>query len=108
MWIPLLAMAVAVSLEPFRLGMTVLMVNRPRPALQLLALLAGGFAMGTAVGLVTLFVLRPALGSAHFTLPRVQIVVGAVVLVNAALIAVGRFGGGGGSGSRFAPLVGRA
>ncbi len=108
MWIPLLAMAVAVSLEPFRLGMTVLMVNRPRPALQLLALLAGGFAMGTAVGLVTLFVLRPALGSAHFTLPRVQIVVGAVVLVNAALIAVGRFGGGGGSGARFAPLVGRA
>jgi hypothetical protein len=29
MWITLLAMAVAVSLEPFRIGMTVLMINRP-------------------------------------------------------------------------------
>lgn len=93
MWIPLLVMAVAVSLEPFRIGMTVLMINRPRPALQLLAFLAGGFAMGTAVGVVVLFVLRPALGSAHFTLPRVQIVVGAVVLLNAALVAAGVLGG---------------
>lgn len=67
-------MAIAVSLEPFRIGMTVLMINRPRPLLQLSAFLAGGFAMGTAVGVVVLFVLRPALGSAHFTLPKVQIV----------------------------------
>jgi len=92
MWIPLLLMAVAVSLEPFRIGMTVLLINRPRPALQLLAFLAGGFVMGTAVGVVVLFVLRPALGSAHFTLPRVQIAVGAIVLLNAALVAVGVIG----------------
>lgn len=89
MWITLLAMAVAVSLEPFRVGMTILMINRPRPLLQLLAFLAGGFAMGTAVGVVVLFVLRPAMGSAHFTLPRVQIVVGIVLLVNAAVVATG-------------------
>ena len=56
MWITLLAMAVAVSLEPFRIGMTVLMVNRPRPGLQLLAFLAGGFAMGVTVGLIVLFI----------------------------------------------------
>jgi hypothetical protein len=93
MWITLLVMAVAVSLEPFRIGMVVLMINRPRPGLQLLAFLAGGFAMGTAVGVIVLFVLRPALGSAHSTLPRVQIVVGAVVLVNAALVAAGVWGG---------------
>lgn len=93
MWITLLMMAVAVSLEPFRIGMTVLMINRPRPRLQLLAFLAGGFAMGITVGVIVLFVLRPALGSAHFTLPRVQIVVGAVVLVNAALVATGLVGG---------------
>lgn len=92
MWIPLLMMAVAVSLEPFRIGMTVLMINRPQPALQLLVFLAGGFVMGTTVGLIVLFVLRPALGSAHFTLPRVQIVVGAVVLLNAALVALGVLG----------------
>ena len=83
MWITLLAMAVAVSLEPFRIGMTILMINRPRPILQLLAFLAGGFAMGIAVGVIVLFVLRPAVGSAHFTLPRVQIIVGAVLLLNA-------------------------
>ena len=39
-------LAIAVSLEPFRIGMTVLMLNRPRPLLQLLAFLAGGFTMG--------------------------------------------------------------
>ena len=61
MWITILVMAVAVSLEPFRIGMTVLMLSRPRPILQLLAFLCGGFAMGTTVGLVVLFVLRPRL-----------------------------------------------
>lgn len=90
MWIPLLVMAAAVSLEPFRIGMTVLMLNRPRPLLQLLAFLAGGFAMGTAVGVVVLFLLRPALGSAHFTLPRMQLAVGALALVAAAVFATGR------------------
>ncbi|TRW87919.1 GAP family protein [Mycolicibacterium sp. 018/SC-01/001] len=94
MWIPLLLMAFAVSLEPFRIGMTVVMVNRPRPALQLLAFLTGGFCMGIAVGVVVLFVLRPALDSARFTLPVVQIVVGAIVLANAVLIALGVFGRG--------------
>ncbi len=38
MWITLLVMAVAVSLEPFRIGMSVLMLNRPRPLLQLVRL----------------------------------------------------------------------
>jgi hypothetical protein len=87
MWITLLLMAVAVSLEPFRIAMTVLMINRPRPLLQLLAFLAGGFAMGIAVGVVVLFLLRPALGSTHFTLPRVQVVVGAVLLGYASVVA---------------------
>lgn len=99
MWITLLAMAVAVSLEPFRIGMTVLMINRPRPGLQLLAFLVGGFTMGIAVGVIALFVLRPAMGSSHLTLPRVQIVVGAVVLVNAALVATGLLGGRRGDGA---------
>jgi len=58
MLVTVLVMAVAVSVEPFRIGMTVLMLNRPRPALQLLAFLSGGFGMGTTVGLVVLFVFR--------------------------------------------------
>ena len=92
MWIPLLVMAAAISLEPFRIGMTVLMLNRPRPLLQLAAFLVGGFAMGTTVGVIVLFLLRPALGSAHFTLPKVQLVMGAVALVIAAVVATGVLG----------------
>jgi hypothetical protein len=77
MWITVLVMALAVSLEPFRIGMTVLMLNRPRPILQLFAFLTGGFVMAATFGLVVLFLLRPALsGSAHFTLPNVQIASG--------------------------------
>ena len=59
---------------------------------ELPAFLAGGFAMGIAVGVVVLFVLRPAVGSAHFTLPRVQIIVGAVLLLKPRVVATARCG----------------
>ncbi|MGW0162255.1 GAP family protein [Mycobacterium sp. NPDC003323] len=89
MWITLLVMAVAVSLEPFRIGMSVVMLNRPRPQLQLAAFLAGGFLMGLAVGAVVLLVLEARLPeSTRFTLPKVQIAIGVCALVAAALIAV--------------------
>jgi hypothetical protein len=88
MWITLLVMALAVSLEPFRIGMAVLMLGRPRPHLQLAAFLCGGFLMGLSVGAVVLFVLRSGLAdTAHFTLPRVQIVVGALALLAAVVAA---------------------
>lgn len=84
----ILVMATAVSLEPFRIGMTVLMLNRPRPPLQLLAFLCGGFAMGTTVGVAVLFVFRRVLlGSTYFTLPRVQILIGTLALLAAAVLA---------------------
>ncbi|HTM84265.1 MAG TPA: GAP family protein, partial [Mycobacterium sp.] len=89
MLITVLVMAVAVSLEPFRIGMAALMLNRPRPMLQLLAFLCGGFAMGMTVGLVVLFVFRRRLlGSTSFTLPNVQILVGVLALLVAAVLAV--------------------
>ncbi|MCV7377485.1 hypothetical protein BST11_20665 [Mycobacterium alsense] len=89
MWLTILVMAVAVSLEPFRIGMTVLMLNRPRPILQLLAFLGGGFVMGMTVGGVVLFVLRRRLlGSTYFTLPRVQIFIGVLALLGAAAALV--------------------
>ncbi len=89
MWITLLVMAVAVSLEPFRVGMTVLMLNRPRPMLQLLVFLCGGYLMGISVGLVVLFIFRRRLlGSAYFTLPKVQILIGLLALLAAAALAV--------------------
>jgi hypothetical protein len=89
MWITILVMALAVSLEPFRIAMTVLMLNRPRPMLQLLVFLCGGYAMGMTVGLVVLFVFRRRLlGAAYFTLPKVQILIGVLALLVAAALAV--------------------
>jgi hypothetical protein len=89
-------MALAVSIEPFRIGMTVLMLNRPRPALQLFAFLCGGFAMGTTVGLIVLFVFRRILlGHPFVTVPRVQLLIGLLVLSIAAIVGldlVGRLG----------------
>lgn len=88
MWITLLVMAVAVSFEPFRIAATVLMLNRPRPLLQLLAFLCGGYAMGLTVGLVVLFVVQSVVSPAQFTLPRVQMVIGVLALLIAAVLAV--------------------
>lgn len=89
MLVTVLVMALAVSIEPFRVGMTVLMLNRPRPALQLLAFLCGGFVMGTTVGLVVLFVFRRSLlGSTYFTVPKVQILIGLLALSIAVFVAV--------------------
>ena len=88
MWITLLVMAAAVSLEPFRIGMSVLMLNRPRPHLQLAAFLCGGFLMGLSVGAVVLFAVESRLlASSHFTLPKVQIVIGVLALLAAAFVA---------------------
>jgi hypothetical protein len=96
MLITVLVMALAVSLEPFRVGMTVLMLNRPRPLLQLLAFLCGGFAMGMTVGAVVLFIFRHRLtGSAYFTLPKVQIMIGVLALAGAAALALKPRGGPG-------------
>ena len=89
MWITLLVMAVAVSLEPFRIGMAVLMLGRPQPARQLLALLGGGYAAGLAVGIVVLFGLRSVVAdSPHVTLPRVQLVIGSMALCGAAAVGI--------------------
>jgi len=89
MWITLLVMAVAIGLEPFRIGMAVVMLNRPRPLLQLLVFLCGGFVMGTTVGVIVLFVLRQRLvDSTHFTLPKVQLVIGGLALLAALYLTV--------------------
>ena len=96
MLVTVLLMAFAVSVEPFRIGMAVLMLNGPRPALQLLAFLSGGFAMGTTVGLAALFGFRRVLlGSTCFTVPKVQILTGFLALLVAVVVAValpGRLG----------------
>jgi membrane protein implicated in regulation of membrane protease activity len=88
MWATILVMAAAVSLEPIRIGLTVMMLNRPRPLLQLLMFLSGGFVMGLAVGFAVLFILRHRVsGATYFTVPRVQIVIGLLALLLAAVLA---------------------
>ena len=98
MLISVLVMAFAVSLEPFRIGMTVLMLNRPRPMLQLLAFLCGGFAMGNSrrSDCLVRVSAQTAAGVYLFTLPKVQILIGVVALLVATVLAArvftGRFG----------------
>lgn len=90
MWFTVLLMALAISTEPFRLGMTVLMLNRPRPVQHLLAFLCGGFIMAIVVGLVVLFVLRTAMTqSTGPTLPILQLVIGGAALLIAAIVLSG-------------------
>ncbi|OBJ83040.1 GAP family protein [Mycobacterium asiaticum] len=97
MWITILVMAIAVSLEPFRIGMTALLLNRPRPMLQLLSFLCGGFAMGISVGLVVLFVFRRRLAdTTYLTLPRAQLMIGGLAMLVGAVLAANILLGRGG------------
>lgn len=91
MWASLFVMAVAVSLEPVRVGLTVLLLNRPRPVLQLAAFLCGGFLMGVGFGAVVLLVLRstPWLASESITVPKVQIAIGLLALLASAVLLSG-------------------
>ena len=87
MWITVLVMALAVIFEPIRLGLAVLMLNRPRPVLQLFTFLCGGFTMGLGVGLVILFILRTTPLAGNFTVAQAQIVAGLLALLVAAVLA---------------------
>ncbi len=97
-WAAVLVMALAAMVDPLRIGVTVLVISRPRPVLQLLAFWLGSLAMGLAVGLSALFLLRglvlklmqevPGAGDGS-TVALVQIGVGVLALLIAALIAMG-------------------
>jgi hypothetical protein len=80
-------MAIAVIFEPVRLALAVLMLNRPRPMLQLLSFVCGGFVVCVAAGLAMLFILRatPLAGVGGFSVAKVHIAIGLFAL----LIAVG-------------------
>lgn len=91
-------MALAAMIDPLRIGVTVLVISRPRPVLQLLAFWLGSLTMGLAVGLGALFLLRgfaldlmqevPGAGGGS-NVAIVQIGVGVLALLIAALIAMG-------------------
>ncbi len=91
-------MALAAMVDPLRIGVTVLVISRPRPVLQLLAFWLGGLAMGLLVGLGALFLLQdvalelmrnmPAAAGGS-TVGLVQIGIGVLAVLIAALIAMG-------------------
>ncbi len=96
-WGAVLVMALAAMADPLRIGITVLVISRPRPVLQLLAFWIGGVAMGFGVGLGVLFLLRDlALDfmndlestTATSTVGVIQITIGVLALLLAAMIAM--------------------
>jgi hypothetical protein len=98
MWGTVLALALVATVDPGRIGITVLLFARQRPVLHLLALWLGGLAVGVVLALSALFGLRDIapgimhrvqLASTGPTAGHIQIALGAFALVVAASIAVG-------------------
>ena len=53
-----LVLSVSVAMDPVRIGITALLISRPRPMLNLFAIWLGGMAAGIATALVVLIFLR--------------------------------------------------
>jgi hypothetical protein len=53
-----LLLSLLVAMDPVRIGITALLISRPRPMLNLLAFWLGGMAAGIATALVALLLLR--------------------------------------------------
>lgn len=88
MWTTLLVLAIALNFEPTRLGLVGLILIRPRPIPQLLAFLAGSFLTSASAGLLILFLLHNFMPTGnHFNGAKVQIAVGALALIIAAILA---------------------
>lgn len=88
MWTTVLVLAIAVNFEPTRIGLVPLMLARPRPLLQLFAFLCGCLTMTLSVGLLVLFVFHKSpLGTDKTNGALIQIVVGGVALIVAAVLA---------------------
>lgn len=88
MWTTVLVLAIAVNFEPTRIGLVPLMLVRPRPLLQLFAFLSGCLAMTFSVGLLVLFVFHKSpLGTDKSNGAVIQLIVGAIALVVAAILA---------------------
>lgn len=96
-WGAVLVMALAAMADPLRIGVTVLVISRPRPMIQLLAFWLGGLAMGFGVGLGVVLLLHDlALDfindlestTATSTVGLVQVAIGVLALLLAAMIAM--------------------
>jgi hypothetical protein len=97
MWGMVLLMGFGSILDPMRLGISVLLVSRPRPVLTLFAFWLGGMTTGVTVALVMLLVLRDVAASvgrwvtamsANALVGPLQIGAGVLVLLLGARMAV--------------------
>jgi hypothetical protein len=97
MWRTVLILALLTSTDPVRLGITALLVARPRPLLNLLAFWLGGMASGVAAGVAALLTMRESLPRVIHNVTStvagvvhgpVQIAVGLLALLLAVRVAV--------------------
>lgn len=88
MWTTIAVLALALNFEPTRLGIIALLVIRPHPIRQLIALLAGSFLTSAIVGLVVLLLIHHGVPTFdRFNGAKVQIAVGIAAVLAAILLA---------------------
>jgi hypothetical protein len=87
MWTTVVVLALALNLEPNRLGVIGLLLLRPEPIRQLLVFLCSSFLVNSSVGLIVLFfVNRGSLLKGESSSAVMQIGVGALALIVAAVL----------------------
>ncbi|VBA57535.1 GAP family protein [Mycobacterium attenuatum] len=98
MWTTVLILALITATEPVRLGVALFLISKPRPMVNLLAFWFGGMATGAAVALGVLLLLRDFAHAlvdnvsslaASSTVGHIQVALGVIALVVAALTAAG-------------------
>ncbi len=89
MWLTVFILAAAMNFEATRPTLAPLMLVRPRPIVQLLALFCGSFLMGLVAGLLVVFVFEQTpLGADRANGAKAQIAIGLLTLVIAAVMAL--------------------
>lgn len=87
MWTMIIILALALNLEPNRLGIIGLLLLRPDPIRQLLVFLCSSFLMSSAMGLIILFVANRSFASKGDSSSAImQIGIGTLALIVAAVL----------------------
>jgi len=90
MWGTVLLMAVVAGLDPARIGAVAYILTRRSPMRLLVAYYVGGFGVSLIIGGVAVFLLRTAdVGKSSSVPPEIEIAVGVLALVVAALVGTG-------------------
>jgi hypothetical protein len=82
MWSAVLLLSLVVAMDPVRIGITAVLLSRPRPVLNLFVFWLGGMTCGITVALVVLLFLR------DLALPVLQVAISAVDSPTAAHIQI--------------------